>query len=295
MLSPLIETLIKVSQLKNYSQAAEELGLTQPAVSHHIKQLEEEFKVKIFTRVGRSIELTDDGKILLKYALRMRNIYNTLVQAVEDNKKNLKHLKIGITPSAENGIISKLLAKYSLEKENMHITIVSDTIKNIYDRLREYELDVAFVDGKILNGSLQYILLDTDNLILAVSNDNPLAKKRIVTLEDLKKEKLIVRSSGSGTGQLFADQLKQNGEKISHFDVILEVDNIAMIKDLVRHNYGVSVLAKSACQRDIEKKHFSALSIENLSMIRELNVVYHKDFEHLEVIDELVKLYHEMR
>lgn len=295
MLSPLIETLITVSQLKNYSLAAEKLELTQPAVSHHIKQLEDEFGIKIFSRVGRSIELTDEGKILLKYGYRMKNIYNNLVQAVEDSKSSLKHLKVGITPSAENGILSKILAKYSLEKENLHITIVSDTIKNLYDRLRGYELDIAFVDGKILNTSLQYILLDTDNLILAVSNENPLAKKRIVTLGDLKKEKLIVRSSGSGTGQLFADQLKLNGEKIDNFDVILEVDNIAMIKDLVRHNYGVSVLARSACQHDIDKQRFAALSIENLSMIRELNIVYHKDFEHLDVIDELVNLYHEMK
>ena len=184
MLSPLIETLIKVSQLKNYSQAADELGLTQPAVSHHIKQLEEEFGVKIFTRAGRGIELTEEGKILVKYGLRMRNIYNNLIQAVEDSKASLKHLKVGITPSAEIGILSKILAQYSLEKEHLHITIVSDTIKNLYDKLREYEIDIAFVDGKMVNSSLQYILLDTDNLILAVSNDNPLAKKRVVTLNE---------------------------------------------------------------------------------------------------------------
>ncbi|MDE5715370.1 MAG: hypothetical protein K2I42_04480, partial [Anaeroplasmataceae bacterium] len=186
---------------------------------------------------------------------------------------------------------SRVLAKYSLEKDNLHITIISDTIKNLYIKLKNFEIDVTFVDGKIVDEDLKYILLDTDSLVLAVANNNPLSKKKIISLEDLKKEKLILRSESSGTTELFENQLKSYGETIDHFEVMMQIDNIAMIKDLVRHNYGVSILAKSTCLRDIEKNHFKTVSIENLSMIRELNIVYHKDFSHIDILSEIVNLY----
>lgn len=291
MITQRLQTLLKVAETKNYSKAAEELNLTQPAVSLHIKQLEQELNIKIFRRTNHSVELTNEGKIVVKYATRLSNIYANLKQALIDNQLNIKKLTIGLTPSAESSIISRILAKFSLEKENLHITIISDTIKNLYNKLKNFEIDVAIVDGKIVDDHLNYILLDTDSLVLAVSNHNPLSKKKIISIDDLKKEKLILRSEESGTTELFENQLTGIGESIHNFEVMMEIDNIAMIKDLVRNNYGVSILAKSTCLRDIEKNHFKSVSIENLSMIRELNIVYHKDFTHIDILSELVSLY----
>ncbi|MDE7264200.1 MAG: LysR family transcriptional regulator [Anaeroplasmataceae bacterium] len=291
MITQRLQTLLKVVETKNYSKAAEELNLTQPAVSLHIKQLENDLNVKLFRRTNHSVELTNEGEIVVKYAIRLNNIYANLKQSLLDNQYNIKRLNIGLTPSAESGIISRILAKYSLEKENLHITIISDTIKNLYNKLKNFEIDVAFVDGKIMDEHLNYILLDTDSLVLAVANHNPLSKKKIISLEDLKNEKLILRSEESGTTELFEHQLQNLGESIHNFEVMMQIDNIAMIKDLVRNNYGVSILAKSTCLRDIEKNHFKSVSIENLSMIRELNLVYHKDFTHLDILSEIVNMY----
>ena len=291
MITQRLQTLLTVAKTKNYSKAAEELNLTQPAVSLHIKQLEQELNVKLFRRMNHSVELTHEGEIVVKYAIRLNNIYGNLQQALKDNQLNIKQLNIGVTPSAESSIISRILAKYSLEKENLHITIISDTIKNLYTKLKNFEIDVAFVDGKIMDDHLNYILLDTDSLVLAVSNNNPLSKKKIISIQDLKKEKLILRSEESGTTSLFEHQLNSVDESLRNFDVMMQIDNIAMIKDLVRNNYGVSILAKSTCLRDLEKNHFKSVSIENLSMIRELNIVYHKDFSHVDILSEIVSMY----
>ncbi len=295
MITQKLTTLLKVAETKNYSKAAEELNLTQPAISMHIKLLEEELNTKIFRRKNHNVELTPEGAIVVKYAIRVKNIYSNLLQSLKDEQLNIKRLTIGLTPSAESSIISRILAKYSLEKDNLHITIISDTIKNLYNKIKNFEIDVAFVDGKILDDHLNYILLDTDSLVLAVANNNPLSKKKIISLDELKQEKLILRSESSGTTELFENQLKSFGESIDNFEVMMEIDNIAMIKDLVRNNYGVSILAKSTCLRDIEKNHFKIVSIENLSMIRELNIVYHKDFSHIDILSEIVDLYQESK
>ncbi len=291
MITQRLQTLLKVAETKNYSKAAEELNLTQPAVSLHIKQLEQELETKIFRRTNHNVELTNEGAIVVKYATRLSNIYSNLKQSLLDNQFNIKRLTIGLTPSVESSIISRILAKYSLKKDNLHITIISDTIKNLYIKLKNFEIDVAMVDGKILDDHLKYILLDTDSLVLAVANNNPLSKKKIISIQDLKKEKLILRSEESGTTELFETQLHHIGESIQNFEVMMEIDNIAMIKDLVRNNYGVSILAKSTCLRDLEKNHFKSVSIENLSMVRELNIVYHRDFSHLDILSEIVSLY----
>jgi len=118
---------------------------------------------------------------------------------------------------------------------------------------------------------------------------------RIMELKELKKEKLILRSIHSGTRELFEKHLDSNNESIHSFDIILEVDNIALIKNLVRNNYGVSILAKSTCDYDVSRDHFKVIPIENLSMIRELNIIYHKDFSHVEILDDIVQIYNDSK
>ena len=113
-------------------------------------------------------------------------------------------------------------------------------------------------------------------------------------MEELKKEKLILRLPESGTRALFEAHLKSVNEALDSFDVILEVDHIATIKDLVHQNFGVSVLAKSVCYNDVQKNKFAVVSIENLSMIRDINLIYHKDFESYDIINQIVNLYQEM-
>jgi DNA-binding transcriptional LysR family regulator len=129
----------------------------------------------------------------------------------------------------------------------LRITIISDSIKNLYRKLEDYDVDLIVVEGRNTDNRYSSLLLDTDSLVLAVSPESPLAKKSMVSLEELKKEKMIVRGQGSATRQLFEDSLHGQGLSLSDFNVILEVDNIATIKDLILKNIGVAVLAKSAC------------------------------------------------
>ena len=115
----------------------------------------------------------------------------------------------------------------------------------------------------------------------------------MVTLGELKKQKMILRLPTSATRILFESQLESIGESIADFDILLEVDSVAAIKDLIRKNLGVSILAKSACMDELNKGKLTALPIENLSMVRETNLVYHNDFEHEEILKSIMKVYRE--
>ena len=294
MIDPKINTLLKVNETGSFTRAAEQLSLTQPAVSQHIKQLERDLNIKIFNRSEKELKLTKEGKIVVKYALRIKTLYRNLQQAIRDEKQKITRMTVGITHTAESNLVAEVLARYCNEKEGMRITIVSDTINNLYIKLKTYEIDLAIVEGNVPDPDFNAILLDTDCLMLAVSNNSRLANKSMVTIQDLKKEKLILRRPNSGTRNLFVSHLEVQNMSLDDFNVILEVDNIATIKDLIRRNFGVSILAKSACMDELKKGKIKVLPVENLSMIREINIIYHKDFAHTDILQDITKLYNEM-
>ena len=293
MIDPKLVTLLTVNELNSFTKAAQKLSLTQPAASQHVRQLEKELGVTIFVRGEGNLKLTSEGEIVIKYAKRIVSLYQNLQQSLKDERRHARKITVGITHTSESNIMVEVLAKYSSFSEGTRITIISDAINNLYMKLKTYEIDLAIVEGRITDPNFNSVMLDTDSLILAVSNKNPLSKKSMVTLNELKKENLILRLPDSGTRNLFISHLESNNVSLDEFNVILEVDNVATIKDLVRRDFGVSILARSACANELKKGKMAGLTIENLSMTREINMVYHKDFEHTDLLQNIMRIYNE--
>ena len=157
--------------------------------------------------------------------------------------------------------------------------------------LENYEIDFAIIEGKSKVSGLNYMMLDMDYLVCILSNNNPLSKNSKITLEQLKKEHVILRLPESETRKLFEATLISMNESIDNFDVSIEVDNIATIKDLIRKDLGVSILPQSACMDELRKGKITALPIENLSMARETNIVYNKDFARMDLINDFAAMY----
>ena len=294
MLDNRLYTLLAVAETQNFTRAAQLRALTQPAVSHHISQLEKELGVPLISRRRGMNVLTPEGEIVARYARRMRAIGEKMLTELSGVEGRLVRVRVGITHTSESNLIAEALAKYGSENEGIIITIITDNINNLYDSVENYDLDLAIVDGRPRNTPLNSLLLDTDSLVCVMSNNNPLARHAMVTLEDLKREKLILRLPSSGTRMLFESHLMSVNESIDDFEVTLEVDNIATIKDLIRKDLGVSVLARSACMDEIRKGKIVSLPIENLSMIRETRVVYRSDFPHMEVLSGFIRRYQEL-
>ncbi|HEY8389992.1 MAG TPA: LysR family transcriptional regulator [Clostridia bacterium] len=294
MIDPKLYTLLAVVKYNSFTRAAEQLSLTQPAVTQHIKQLEKELNIKIFNRAENEIKPTKEGEIVIKYAKRNIALYERMKQSLLDEKRFVRRLTVGITHTAESNAVAEVLGRYSSENPGTIITIITDSINNLYSMLKNYEIDLAVVEGKIQDPNINTLLLDTDSLMLVVSNNNPLAKKSMVTINELKKQPLILRRPSSGTRNLFVAHLESNNMSINDFNVILEVDNIATIKDLIRRDIGVSILAKSVCLDELKKGKITVLPIENLSMIREINILYHRDFNHKDILQSIMNDYNKV-
>ena len=291
MLSVKMETLLCVAEHKNFTRAAEELSLTQPAVSHHIKELEQELGVPLFIRGKGGLKLTDQGEIAVRYARRIKALDGKLRSELANFEKNITNLKIGLTHTAESNLTTEALAKCAAQNPGLSITIATDTIKNLYDMMRSYELDVAIVDGQFPASGYTEVLLDTDYLCLVVSPIHPLARRASVAIGALQGERFIMRPKGAGTRSMFESYLSECGADIRDFNIIIEMDSVATIKELVAQDLGISVIAHSACREDEQAGRLAVVPLEKPGMVRRINMVHHQDFSHPEILEELRRLY----
>lgn len=288
-------SLLKVAEYENFTKAAKELCISQPAISNHIKAVEEELGFKIFERGTSGIHLTEKGAIVIKYISQMNSIAESLKQALASDKLSATALRVGITHTVESSLVVDAIAKYlNKSTPDVSIRITSGTSKSLYNQLKNGEIDFIIMEGSYNDPDLNNVMLGTDSLVLVTSPSNHLASKNTVTLDEMKEENLIMRLPDSNTMKTFARALKERSKSLSDFNIILEIDNIATIKDLIKRDFGVSILAKSVCLDEVRKGKLAILNIENISMVREMNLVYPKDFEHAEAIDGIVRCYNEL-
>lgn len=294
MISPKLQTLLAVADCQNFTKAAQLLSLTQPAVSHHISQLEDELGAALFIRGKGGLKLTSDGEIAVKYARRIMALYEKMRADLSDKERRQIALRVGVTHTAESNITAEVLAKCCGMNHGFTITIITDTIRNLYSMLENYELDLAIVEGSSGDAAFHSLVLDTDYLVCITSPASALARNAMVTLDSLRRQRMILRLPTSATRILFDSTLRSLNDSPENYNIVMEVDNIATIKDLVRKNLGVSVLPKSACARELRKGQLVALPIENLSMVRETRIVYHKDFTHMDFLENIMQVYQEI-
>ena len=134
MLDSKIYSLLQVYESGSFIAASKKLSITQPAVSHHIKALEDELGVTIFERRNGKVVLTREGEEVIKCAKKMQGLYQNLKQNLRDSKNLVTHLTIGVTHTAESNPIAEALAKYCAENDNVIIKMITGAINNLYSK-----------------------------------------------------------------------------------------------------------------------------------------------------------------
>lgn len=291
MLDNKLRTLLTLLSVGSYTKTADALHLTQPAVSHQIKQLEQEYGIQIFRKGKKGLNPTPEGEILIKYARRVQALDQGVRQELEDSRRHLRRLSVGITTTLGEYLVSQIFVDYCNEHPEVSINIYSDSLNHLHTMLSLYQLDLIIVEGAIQSESYVNVLLDTDFLCLAVSPQHPFATRTAVTLQELKRERFILRTQSAGTRTLFEEALLRQGENIRDFNIVIETDNITTIKELVSAGLGVTVMAHSACRQEERAGKLSLVPVENMNMPREINIVHRKDFEHVEILRDILAIY----
>lgn len=293
MLDIKLITLLTVIEEKNFTKAAKKLSFTQPAITQQIHALEKEYGLKIFDRDKKGITLTKKGELLVAYARRAKAMEEHLIEDIQNYDSLITKLRIGITHTAESNNIIEIISKYSYlnRDKNIAIKIITDSTYELCKMVENYELDLAWVSGLPTNTKLLALPLEDDYLVCVLNVNHHLAKNNNISLKELKKERLILTPKSSTTRELFDTFLGSINDSIENYNVVLEVDNIATIKDLIRKDFGISILSKSACMDELSKKKIAILPIKGANIKKQGFLVYNKYFQHIEIAQELIELY----
>jgi len=288
MIDQRINTFVTLSKELNYSRTAELLSLTQPAVTQHIQSIENEFNIKLFNKNGRSLIITKEGELLLKYCLRLQSLNTTMHIAMEDMKKNLVHLDIGLTPTVSEYLVPEILKKIN-EDQKTTISIHIHPIKELYERLDTYEFDFLIGD-EILGDTKDYVnsKIQDDQLVFIASPNSKLASMTDLNLEDLREAPLILRHTKSLTRNLLTSYLTLRGDNINNYNMVLEIESIPVIKDLVMIDYGISVLPYVVCKKEADEGKIKILDVKNFKIKRSTYIIYRKDADLKSIINGFV-------
>ena len=282
MLDYRILTFLKLCETMNYRITAEELNMTQPAVTQHIHYLEEEYKCKLFIYNRKKLEKTNQAILLEEYARSA--YYNEIYLKRKIKSENKIKINIGATKTIGEFVIGEKIKKL-VKNEKYDISLTIDNTEKLIKLMELNKLDFILVEGIFNKDKYGYKLYKKDEFIGICSKNHKFNGKSI-KFEELFEEDIIIREEGSGTRGIFEQFLSENSFSLEFFKKKITINNFNLIKELVSTNCGISFVYNSVVNKNDEiGKFYFKNKIE-----REFNYLYLKNTSAKELIDFFDKL-----
>jgi DNA-binding transcriptional LysR family regulator len=278
-----------VVERKSFSQAAERLGVTQPAVSLQIKALEERLGHRLLDRSGRRVEPTEAGRRLYRNAQRMLQLEESLLAdvAAADKGRLTGTLQIGSSTGPGAHLVPLLLCEFQRAHPALRIALAISDTQTVIERVTARELELGVVGALRRHRSLAYEPLAKDEIVLAVPPDHPAAGGSL-TLEQLQLEKLVVMQEGAGVRQVVEEELRKAGLRVRELPSQLELGLQESVKSAVAAGYGVAFISKTAIEGELAAGTLAWARVAGIEPSRQLYVVRAKGRRPSRAADEFL-------
>jgi DNA-binding transcriptional LysR family regulator len=275
MLEQRVRVFQAVAGQMSFSRAAEELSISQPGVTFHVKALEREYGTPLFERVGRRLYLTDAGRTLLGYVQRAALMEKEARVALEE-LKGLQSGLLVVGASATIGIylLPEVLGEFRNRHPGIRVSLRVGNKRHTIERLLHNELDFGLVASPVAEPLLISEPYLDDELVVIVSPTHRFARERVVYPGELRRETFLVREQGSGTQELMEERLEQLG--IEPADT-MQLGSTEAIKQAVSANLGISIASRYSVEAEMASGRLCAAEVPTLKMQRRLLLLHHKD------------------
>jgi DNA-binding transcriptional LysR family regulator len=264
-----LKVFFTVANRLSFTKAAKELFITQPAVSKHIQELEEQYKIKFFERNGSKIALTNAGELLLKHTKNIFEVYREIdfdMSALINQQRGL--LRLGASTTISQYIIPPLLARFHQKLQEIKVHLLNGNTEQIEKALLNKEIEIGIVEGQSKNQSIKYTAFLKDELVLVCNSKNPLTNKEIVHQEDLKSMRFVMREQGSGTLEVIEYALKPFDINLSQLTIEMQLGSTESIKSYLMHSDCVAFISVHAIEKELKNNELVILDINNLVIER---------------------------
>ena len=240
-----------VAQHLSFRKAAEELYLTQPAVSLQIKALEEDLGVQLFDRTGSRVALTSAGKTMLSYAEQAHALLQRAEHEIAAIGGELAgHLALGASTTIAQYVLPRMLGEFLAEHSRVQPTLISGNTEHIVDAVAKHEIALGFIEGPSRSRDVKSESFLTDELVLIVPAAHEWAERARIAASELKTVPLLMRERGSGTRHVVEMALEDHHVKPALLTIAMELDSTEAIKSAVEAGLGAGFVSKWAIAKD---------------------------------------------
>jgi DNA-binding transcriptional LysR family regulator len=267
-----LEVFLATAHFQNISKAADSLAMSQSAASSALKELEQQFDILLFDRVGKRLQLNEQGRLIRSRTEAL------LEQAQELEQALLQHqeagpVKVGATLTIGNYLAVTILSDLLQEHPDAEVNLIVANTQNIMQQVLNYDIDIGMIEGEIQHAELDIIPWRTDDLCVFCSPNHPLANRKELTDIDLQKNSWVLRESGEGTRQGFDRAMYGI---LSQIPISVELQHTEAIKRAVSHGLGLGCLSRISVEDALKRGDLIELAVPHRDFERTLYLLLHK-------------------
>ena len=285
-----LQSFVAVVQEKSFTKAASKLFLSQPTISTHIYQLEEELHTKLIVRTTKSITITPKGKELYGYAMNILELKQRMLEACSVESKRIIHLGASTIPSAY--ILPQLLPEFGQLHQDVYFVMNQSDSQGIIDGLKDGLFNLGFIGMRCEDEEIICEPFCEDRLVLITPVSErflALQAAGATPVKELLQEPLILREKGSGSEKLAEQFLASSGLEEDKLHVVARVNDQEAIKNLVAGGLGVSLISARAAQNFLLEKRILVFELPEYLAARQMYIIYRKDYLLPSYVQEFIR------
>lgn len=264
---------LSVAENLSLSRAAEELFISQPAVTRHIKELEGKLGVTLFDRKGSKIYLTDAGRLVYSNLIEIREQYWKMEHEIGQLKGQfVGRLNIGASSTIMQYVLPKVLAAFNARYPSIELVVVNGNSFEMEKRLQNGEIDLALVENETVISDLRYIDFMSDEIVPITSIDSVYAKRKRISVEDLYSIPLVLREKGSGTLEVIRKSLERINLDFEALKVQVHLGSTEAIKNYLSDFQGLALVSEKAIRNGYHSQNLTKLELTGVSFTRMFRV-----------------------
>lgn len=270
-----METFLAACRFMNFTKAAKSLNMTQPAVSQHIRYLEDFYQAKLIEFHGKKMYLTEAGTILYQAAVTMENDDHYLINELKNLAEKKKQLIFGATLTIGEFVIAGSLSNYLNHDPDVEIRMMIGNTTELLEKLDLGEIDFAIVEGNFNKKNYESLLYSQERYI-PVCGKNHLFQKNPEQLSDLLTERIIIREKGSGTREILEKNLESRNLSVEDFRYVTEIGGMNAIKCLVESGCGITFLYEAAVEKEVSNGNLREIRLEDFDVRHDFTFIWNK-------------------
>lgn len=285
-----LEVFYAVARLLSFTKAADELDMTQPAVTFQIRQIEEQFKARLFDRTHNRIALTDAGRRAFQYAERIFELYAEMENSLQNVIGSISGtLRIAAGAAAAQYTIMPLISEFQKKHPTVHVQLAIRSASRVVTMVENSDVDIGIIEDVVSSKHLKAEMYVNEAWQIITSPNHPILREGPITSEKLKTQSWIMMEEGASNREIVASYLSSLGLNVQDLKVAMEIGSLEAIKGAIEAGNLMAILPSSAVEKELRLGDLVALK-DVKPFIKEIRFLYKEQKYPLLIVDELLNM-----